>query len=436
MSITSLFLPYFIELVLLNMIGTINTIFLSHSSETAVAAVGSSSQLINMMQTFFGVMSSGASIVISQNLGAGNRKRASQAASISILFSVTLSAIIGLIFSVFAGNILGAMNLTGEVLKQGITYLRIIISFSFLSATTQALSGILRSYGLPKVAVKVSIFMNVVNATLCYITLYRPFETPLHGVQGIAIGSVISGGLGLILMFILFTRAGLHIRISKEIFQHLELAWTIMRIGVPGGITNISYSISQVVSTGIIATVGVTAITTKLYVDNIFFYIYVLGLSLGISTSIMVGRLVGAREYDQAYRLNRQNLAITICCNIALSLCINIFGGHLIGIFTSNQEIIHTARIIMLIDLFVEIGRGFNHIEGNSLGGAGDVMFSMTVSIASCWSLSILFSYILGIKLGLGLYGCWIAFAIDELFRGTLFFLRWRSRKWTTKTLV
>ncbi len=432
----SLFFPLFIEMILINMIGTVNTIFLSHSSETAVAAVGASSQLIGMIQTFYGVVSSGASIVISQNLGAGNNKKATDAALISIAFSAVLSVFLGTVLSIFAGSILGRMNLTGEVLTQATGYFRIYIAFSFISAITSALSGILRSYGLPKVAVKVSIFINIINAILCYLIVYRPFEIPLQGVTGIAVGSVISHSCGLLLMLLLLTRASLKIHFNKDTFRHLELITTILRIGVPGGLSALSYSLSQVVSTAIIATLGVTAITAKVYVENIFFYIYVLGLSLGLSTSIMISRLAGAKLYDQAYRLNKQNLTITICCNIALSLCINLFGGFIIRIFTDNPEIIQLARAIMLVDLFVEIGRGFNHIEGNSLRGAGDVVFPMSVSITSCWAVSILFSYILGVKLGFGLFGCWMAFAMDELFRGTLFYLRWKSRKWTEKTIV
>lgn len=436
LTLSSLFFPFFIELVLISMIGTVNTVFLSHSSETAVAAVGSCSQLNNMVQTFYSVVSSGASIVISQNLGAGNRKRAADAALISILFSAGLSLLIGTVMAVFAETILAKMNLTGEVLKQATGYFRIYISFSFIPAITSALSGILRSYGLPKIAVKVSIFVNSINAALCYIVVYRPIETPLQGVTGIAIGSVISFACGLLLMIILFSRASLQIRFTRDILQHLELIGPILRIGVPGGISNVSYSLSQVVSTAIIATLGVTAITTKVYVENIFFYIYVVGLTLGSCTAIMISRLAGAKQYDQAYRLNRQNLRITTITNIAISLCVNMLGGYIIRIFTDNPEIIHTARMIMMIDLFVEIGRGFNHIENNSLRGAGDVLFPMMVSIASCWIVSILFSYILGIKLGLGLFGCWIAFAMDELFRGILFFLRWKSGKWTAKSLV
>ncbi|HWT74117.1 MAG TPA: MATE family efflux transporter [Mobilitalea sp.] len=436
LTMKSLFFPYFIEMVLINMIGTVNTIFLSHSSDQAVAAVGAASQLIGMVLTFYGVVSSGASIIISQNLGAGKKDKASHAAVISIIFSAVLSLFIGTTLAVFAESILTRMHLKADVLIQSASYFRICIFFSFIQAITSALSGILRSYGRPKTAVKVSIFVNIINALFCYLVVFRPFETPLHGVQGIAAGSVISQLCGMILMIILFIRASLGIHFHKGILSQLNIIATILRVGIPGGITSLSYSLSQVVSTSIIATLGTTAITTKIYLENIFYYVYVLGLALGLSTSIMVGRLVGARKYDQAYELNKQNLKITIFCNFLFSLAIYLLGGYIIRLFTDNPEIIHMARIIMLIDLLVEIGRGFNHIEGNSLRGAGDVVFPMTVSIASCWVVSILFSYILGIKLGLGLFGCWMAFAMDELFRGTLFFLRWNSRRWTTKGLV
>lgn len=57
----------------------------------------------------------------------------------------------------------------------------------------------------------------------------------------------------------------------------------------------------------------------------------------------------------------------------------------------------------------------------------------MVIAVISCWGVSILFAYLLGIRLGMGLAGCWIAFMLDEMFRGSIFFIRFRSRKWTKK---
>ena len=85
LTLSKLFLQLFIEMMLLNTMGTINTLMLSHYSDDAVAAVGAATQLLGMILTFYTVISTGASIIINHNLGAGNSKSASDAAFASIL---------------------------------------------------------------------------------------------------------------------------------------------------------------------------------------------------------------------------------------------------------------------------------------------------------------------------------------------------------------
>ncbi|HEX3021139.1 MAG TPA: MATE family efflux transporter, partial [Lachnospiraceae bacterium] len=149
-----------------------------------------------------------------------------------------------------------------------------------------------------------------------------------------------------------------------------------------------------------------------------------------------VGWLVGAGEFDKAYRLGNQNLRIAIIMNVIISVSIYLLGVPILGLFTHNPDIISIAKTILFIDIFVEFGRAFNHVISNALRGAGDVLYSMMVSIVSCWTIGILLSYILCIHLGLGLAGCWIAFAIDESFRGLLYYHRFRTKKWTKKVLI
>lgn len=435
-TLSSLFLPFFIEMILINTMSTINTISLSHYSGDSVAAVGAAAQVMNMIYTFYGVVSAGSSIVISQNLGAGKQETAEDASIISIMTSAALSILLGAVLALSAVPLLTLMHLKGDLLHQGVLYFRICITFSCFQAVYSALSSIFRSYGKPKTAVKISLLVNLTNALLNILVVFRPFEIPLKGVSGIAISSVFSQALGMSLMLIFLKRSSFSPHFRKGIFKHVFLITKILYIGVPGGLTNLSYSLSQVVSTSIVASLGTAAISTKIYLDNIFFYVYVIGLALGQSTALIISRLVGARKYDQAKQLNKQNLKITLLCNVIFSLIIFLLGRHLLHLFTDDPTIIAAGHAIMLFDIFVEIGRGFNHIENNSLRGAGDVFFPMVVSLTSCWTMSILFSYLLGIVFGLGLLGCWIAFAMDELFRGIIYYLRFRSGKWKTKTLV
>ncbi len=435
LSLFAVFLPFLVETLLTNSMGTVNTLILSSYSDDAVAAVGAANQLMGMIYTFYTVISSGASIYITHKLGARQKKAASDAAFAAILCSFGLSLAVGSILALAAGELMKMMNLTGRVLEDAAGYFRICVSFSFIQAVITSIAAVFRSYGLPKIAVAVSLFMNVVNAVLNMIVVFRPFETPLYGVTGIAVTNVIARCCALVLILVCLWRSSLDLQFRKKNLGTLKCMGCILQVGLPGGISSLSYSTSQVVSTSILAVLGTAAISTKIYLSTIFFYVYVVGMSLGTATSLSIGWLTGAGEYDRAYRLNLQNLRIAVSLNLMGSLLILLFGRPLIGLFTDDPQILALAAPILFIDIFVEIGRAFNHIEDSSLRGAGDVMFSMVISILSCWMMSILFSYILGIRLGLGLSGCWIAFMMDELFRGLIFFFRWRSRKWQEKRI-
>ena len=193
---------------------------------------------------------------------------------------------------------------------------------------------------------------------------------------------------------------------------------------------------SQIVTTAILAVLGATAISAKIYVQNINIFVFIAGQSLGQAASILVGRYIGSESWEEARKLNKKVFIINLILNTFLGMIMVLFRYPLVGLFTENYEILELAASVICIDFFVEIFRGINHTEQFSLQATGDVKFSMLVGIISCWLNSILFSYILGIKLELGLHGCWIAFAMDEIFRGFILVRRWNSGKWMTKSIV
>ncbi len=433
MTLKGLFFPLFIEQLLMNLMGTVNTLMLGRYSDEAVAAVGAANQVIGLIFTFYAVVSGGASIVISHRLGAEEGERATDAAFSALIFGGLLSSVCGLMLAHFAAPLMGLLHLEGEVLSMAVEYFRLCIGFSVFQGVLSAASAVLRSYGKPRVAVGVSLFMNVLNAGLNYLIIYRPVEIPLYGTRGVAVANVISHILAFAAIMVALYVTGVGGQMRKKSLKTLRCIVPILKVGMPGGFSSLSYSLSQVISTSILAILGTTALSTKIYISSIVFYVYVVGMALGMSTAILIGWMAGAGEHEKAYKLNQQVLRIAVVLNLCLSVLMLMFYQPLLGMFTSNPEIITQARLILFIDIFVELGRAFNHVENSSLQGAGDVFFPMVVSTISCWLVSILFSYILGIQLGMGLAGCWLAFMMDELFRGLLFWHRFRSGKWKTK---
>lgn len=435
-TLLGLFLPLLIETLLRNLMGTVSVVILSQYSDNAVAAVGAATQLLNMVQIFYTLVATGVAIIINQNLGAGNRRYSGEVATVALVLCAGLSILTGAAMSIFALPLMGMMQLTGEVLVLAADYFRIVTALAITQALITLFSFIVRCYGRTQIAMVVALVMNVINALLCLLVVYRPFETPLQGVAGIGWARIISEAVALGIMIIAIRRVkvGFTLRALRPL--PVKMIRQIFAVSIPPGVANLSYGVSQVVSTAIIATLGMAAVSAKVYLSNIFFYVYLLGMCLGQVTTIMIGRMVGAGEYQKAERLNRQNIVIGIACNVVLSVLVVAFYRPVLGMFTSSEEIIAMCLPVMFADILVEIGRAFNNIEGGCLNGAGDMVFSMAISVPSCWLISILFSYILGVVCGLGLVGCWIAFAMDELARGMAQMMRWRSRKWMSKSLI
>ena len=104
--------------------------------------------------------------------------------------------------------------------------------------------------------------------------------------------------------------------------------------------------------------------------------------------------------------------------------------------FTKDPEIIAVGASIFLLSIVLEPGRTFNIVIINSLRAAGDARFPVLMGVLSMWGVSVPLAYVLGVHFGIGLFGVWIAFAVDEWLRGVIMLLRWRSRAWEKKALV
>ena len=125
-------------------------------------------------------------------------------------------------------------------------------------------------------------------------------------------------------------------------------------------------------------------------------------------------------------------MVITITGSIVLALS----GHSLLSAFTNNQEIIQMGVWVLVVDVFLEIGRTANIFASSTLRATGDTVYPFIVGVIFQWSVAVGLSYFIGIPLGYGLVGMWIGFALDESIRGVILMRRWRSGKWKTKGFV
>lgn len=431
----SLFIPMFVSSITNNLIGTINTAVLSGYSETAVAATGTTNTLISLFDILFLVIGTGASVTISNYIGAERLKKASNTCYTAIIVCSLLGIICSIIFLGLSYPLNSAMNLKGEVLTEAVTYFRIRIALLVIPALTSSLSAIIQCYGYPKYTVIAGIASIVCNLILNIIVVYFPRYSPVKGVAGIGISSVISQVVSLAIILFYFKKLKIAILRPSCIKDFLNYVGKILKIGIPSGFSSGSFTLSQVITTSFVANIGVFALSAKVYFTNILCYAYLFSMNIGNANAILIGRLVGAKNFEQAKLLNRKLVKITMAVNAVISVIIILLRKPLLSLFTENKSIIELSLVIFLVDLLIEQARAVSHVYEYSLRAAGDTLFTMIVVVASCWCCSVGLAYFFSISCNFGLVGCWIGLAIDETIRSIATYFRWRSNKWTVLNL-
>lgn len=437
LSLFHLTWPIFLEVFLFMLMGLADTFMLSAVSDDAVSGVGTANQYIHIAILILEVVGNGAAIVVSQYLGS---RRFFEAAKISAL-AVTLNLCVGLIMSaVFilsAKQLMVMMNLQGPVLEHAQNYLIIVGGGLFLQAIINSLAAIIRVHGWTKQTMYVSLGMNVIHVVGNYILIFGSFGAPELGVQGAAISSVASRLIAVFVFFWLLYQA-LEIKIKFEYYFTFskEYVRKILSIGLPSAFEQILYQLCQIIFLYYVTYLGAEALAARQYANNISMFTYLFAIAIGMGTSIIVGRLVGSGEKDVAYKQLWFSVKIAIVITIVMASLVTIFREQLMGLFTTNPEVIRFGVSVLILSLLLETGRTINITIINTLRATGDARFPVKIGFLSMVCMSVPLGYLLVFVLDMGLVGVWLAIAADEWTRAIIVLFRWRSRKWERYALI
>lgn len=430
-------LPVFAQALLALLIGYVDTLMLTKYSETAVGAVGNANQILGFLTLAFTIISSATGVIVSQYLGARETKKISKIYTLSIVFNLALSVTVSILIFVGSKAMLSMVQLPEELFPDAVSYMKIVGGMIFLQAMIEVFIQILRSNGKLVFGMLISLLMNIINIVGNYLFLYGPLSNIVTGASGVAVSSVISRFIGIIVFAVYF-----HFKIDGEIaLRHLkpfpaDILKKLLKLGVPTAGENISYNISQIIITAMVNTLGTITINTKIYCGILTNFSYLYSISVAMATQIIVGHAVGAGKYDFAYKRVIRSLIPAEIISVLIATANYLLSPITLNIFTDNAETVALGQQIMLIAVALEIGRTCNLVVINSMRASGDVKFPTILGICSMWGVSVVFSYILGIFFGLGLKGFWIAMAADEILRGIVVLIRWQKGSWRNRSVI
>lgn len=429
-GLVQLAFPILLEHLLRSTVNLVDVIFMSRISDSVVSAVSVASQYIMLCMIIASAVATGTMVCINQAIGMRNQQKVNRLASIAVAANLILGLVFGLLFLLCSDAFLLIMKLEPASLANASQYMKICGGLMFIPCIEIVLNNVCRSMGHTRAPLMINLTINLINLVGDYLVVYHPEIIPVDPVSGVAYASVLGRVGGLILAAWVVSRTG--VRISPRQlrpFPKDELMLSLS-IGIPGGLNNIAYTLSQLITTSIISLTGDVMVATKVYASNLINYIALVGMAFAQASTIMVGYRIGAGNYKEANQIRSLVTRIALLSNAFFSLLLVSVRTPLMRFFTDDPTILSIASVIFVIDFAVEIGRALNNTIAGALQAAGDVTYQLIVNQASGWLISVGFSYLFAIVFGWGLYGVWIAFALDELTRGLILLHRWKSQKW------
>ena len=384
-SIWKKLLMYSITLILGNLFqqlyNTVDSIIVgNYIGSEALAAVGSSGSIINLLIGFCVGASAGAGVVIAQFFGAQDKEGVRKAVHTTLAIAIAAGVVMTVVGILLVPFLLRAMGTPEEVFGQAVTYLQVYFGGIFFSVIYNMSAGILNAVGNSRRSL---IYLMIAAVSNIFLDLLLVVVLKM-GIVGAALATDISQLLSCIFILLFLTRSQEIYRVRlREIRFYERMPSKIIKIGLPTGIQHVVISFSNVLVQSSVNSFGAAAMAGFAAYIKIDGFNILPVMSFSTAATTFTGQNIGAGKYDRVKRGMYVSLAMGIIYTIATGILLLIFAPQVIGVFTDNQEVVTYGVYIMKFFCPFYWSLAILHVLSGTIRGTGHTLEPMLVILFS-----------------------------------------------------
>lgn len=344
----------------------------------ALAAVGSSGSLINLLLAFCIGASAGAGVIISQYYGAGDAKGMKTAVHTTLAISVVSGAVMTVVGIAVTPIVLRWMGTPQEVFSQSVIYMRIYFGGILFSVIYNFAAGILNAVGNSKKALQYLVIAAGSNVVLDWV-----FVVVFHmGVEGVALATDIGQFLSFIFIIRFMVKSEDMFRVYlKEVRMDMKMAGKIIKVGLPTGIQNMVISFSNVVIQSSVNSFGSTLMAAFAAYVKIDGFNIMPVMSFSMAATTFTGQNVGAKKYDRVKRGMWVAMGMGVVYTFITTVLLLRFGSQIMGVFVNDAEVISLGVYILRFFCPFYFILAIMHILAGTVRGTGKTLPPMFIII-------------------------------------------------------
>lgn len=418
-------LPIIFSSLLQMMYNVIDLFWVGHIGTDAVASVGTATFFINLGWAISSIVTIGATIKISQAVGAKDEKMSTRYASAALLASAVIGVLYTGVLLIFPKQLIGFFDIQSEIVNQkAISYLMISSIGVIISFLNMIFTAILNAHGKTKLSFRAVLYGNIINIVLDPLLIFG-FDL---GVEGAAWATIFSRVTSLLYFYIIIYKG----QLITLLFSGIQ--WSdykkLFVVGIPSAMQRILFTLIAIVIGRIIAEWGAEGIAAQkvgLQIESITFMI-VGGMQQSIS--IMVGQSYGAKLYGRIEILYRSALKLVGGIGLATTVLFLAFPSFLVGLFVSDPATIEIGKSYLQIVGLSQLFMCLEMVTGGAYNGQGLTKYSASISIIFTAARIPLAIYLANYT-SLGIAGVWWSISITSIIKGVVSaaIYRKRSRK-------
>lgn len=351
-------------------------------SDDAVAAVGATGALINLIIGLFVGLSVGANVLVARFSGEQNVDSAHKTVGTSVIVSLITGVILAFIGYFFAETFLEWTKCDPDVLDMATKYLKIYFIGMPIMMLYNFCASILRAVGDTMRPLIFLIIGGVVNIGLNIFFILVLDKT----VEGVAIATVVSQGISAVLSIIVLLKGKGYAKLDMKKFKiYTSELKEMIRIGLPAGLQGCVFSISNVLIQSTINTFSKTYMTANTVASQFDGFIYNAMNAVALSCLAFVSQNYGAKKFDRIRTVVRQSVLLVTVIGLVIGGGVILFSAQLCGLITDDPEIIRIAQNRLYILASTYFTCGIMDVLSNFMRGLGKSTTAMIVSLSgSC----------------------------------------------------
>lgn len=346
--------------------------------DNALAAVGSSGPVLNLLMILFVGIATGAGIMVSQYFGAKDREKLSYSIGTCITLTAIASLIVMIAGPLIARPLLTFLNTPASIIDWSNSYLIIMFVGAFGSVFYNILSGILRGLGD-----SASALLFLLIATALNVVLDIWFVAYLNmGVPGVALATIIAQTVSAVLsLWKLMQMRGVFDLKLKYLALKKEFTSQVFKLGLPSGFTQAIFSMAMIAVQSLTNSFGEMVIASNVIIMRVDGFAMMPNFSFGNAMTTFAGQNIGARKIDRVDEGTKSGLKLSVGVSGVITILIVLFGKYLMMIFTNTMEIVDFSMRMMRLLAVGYVAMAITQALSGVMRGAGDTVTPMYISL-------------------------------------------------------